>query len=149
MKNKFTKVIALLLVLSCLFSGTAFSANISADSNAELATDELTPAEYAMVYNEANYERDYVDGEVVITLKDNIPEVDSYETLFPEVDISSVNVISEKFVVLILEESTQQGVVDAINELKDNIYVHAAEPNYIFELASLPPVIPNDPYYNS
>lgn len=149
MKKWLTATLALILVFSFLLTGTAFSVGISASSNLEPETDALTIAQYERIYNEDNYTNEYVSGEILVTLKDNIQENTSYESLFPEIDISSVNVISEKFVLIRLETITQQSVIHAINELKDNEYVYAVEPNYIFELASLTPVVPNDPYCSS
>ncbi len=88
-----------------------------------------------------------MDGEVFLTLKDNVPTVESYETLFHEVDIASVDVLSEKFIVLNLTNPSRQGVIDAIEELKENQHVCAAEPNYKLEAdsANATPVITNDP----
>ena len=117
MKKKYGKIFAFILVLSCVFSGTAFSANI-ADSKTELVTDVLSAERYARCYDEDNYEQEFAPGQVFLTLKSTASEVEEYTALFPEVDIDYVEVISDKFIVLHLIEKTRDSVIDAIEELR-------------------------------
>jgi hypothetical protein len=74
------------------------------------------------------------------TLKD-------YTGLSEEAIINSDN--KDKILLLELEDNSKQGMIDAINALKDEPGVAFAEPNYIFKDESAHQDIPNDPEFSN
>ena len=95
-----------------------------------------------LIYNEANYEYDFVDGEVLVKLNDSFTAkrlealLDaSYATTVFGLAITQVQDMDSKLVpgvlLLTLAEGGRQSVLDAIAALKDNPEVYFAQPNYL------------------
>ncbi len=110
--------------------------------------DKLSEEDYDRVYNEANYERNFVAGSVIVVFKKGVPENTDFVRLLPEIviNIKESEIIgtigSRVFMTLMLTEETREATISAINLLKVNEYVHSAEPNYIYEI--LEPVLKGD-----
>ena len=139
--KKAHRIIALLLIFSCLFSITAFAVEYEVDFN-----DVLSEENYDRVYNEENYERNFVAGSIIIIFKKGVPEDANFTELLSDISIKEYKIIgtigSRVFMTLMLTEETREATISAINSLKVNDYVHSAEPNYIYEI--LDPVLKGD-----
>jgi len=146
-KKLFALLISIILILSSL--------PVSAFAQGEeglTETSDLSNAELALIYDEKNYENEYVPGELIVGLNEsNEVEVDTLEEdVDANIEIAEVKEIETYGVepvrdtlVITLEDKSEEAVLDAIEELKNDPSIAYVEPNYkkIFE------AVPNDEYY--
>ena len=103
--KKASRILIIHFILLLLFSSTA------------VAVDNDHPEEYS-----------FVPGHVIVKIKENDLETDSYENLFPELDIDEIKNIrkletGETTMLIILSEKTTNAVLNAITALDTNPYV--------------------------
>ncbi len=111
-----------------------------------------------------NPEDEFIPGEIIVMLKEAYPETDLGE-LLSEIEIaecedlydSVIKVVGEKNVDeklldevgttfrIILADVTEEGVIDALDKLRNNSNIVFASPNYILEACT---TTPNDTYYS-
>ena len=149
-KKLFALLISIILILSSL--------PVSAFAQGEeglTETSDLSNAELALIYDEKNYENEYVPGELIIGLNEsNEVEIATLEEdIDANIEIAEVEEIETYGVepvrdtlVITLEDKSEEAVLDAIEELKNNPNIAYVEPNYELDTAA---AATNDEYYSA
>lgn len=135
-KRKFISLVtAVSLVLMGIFGNVFFFSQ-------KASAEEL----YSDVYNSSNYNNPFATDRIIVAFKSE-PE---YQTALENEGLTYSNTLStedSQYEVGLYEikDQTTEGVVDAINSLKDNPAVAYAEPDYILTATA---TVPNDPDYS-
>ena len=167
MKRILSCLLVAVFVVCCVFTPLdAFKVSAQETNEPEFSW-ELSEIRLAEIYNEDNYENDFVPGEVIVGMKFTVAESRQIETTFPGLDVETIENNTLSVVDSVPEEAasesgletlensratytitltanTKQSVLDAIEILKNDPDVAYAEPNYISQPAS---ITPND-YHN-
>ncbi len=141
-----------LLVLSLFLIGFTLSANVQSKGAADNNENHLTPEKLEKIYHPKNYQNDFEPGVVIVELKSAVTTQKAPSSKFLGIDVKKTEELAaaskseiqkaEKNstevkgteLVLTLENNTRQGVLDAIDILKENPDVKYAQPNYIYSI---------------
>ncbi|MFZ5988129.1 MAG: S8 family serine peptidase [Bacillota bacterium] len=115
----------------------------------------------SMIYDQSNYQNPFVPGQVIVVFKEGYENSVHTVSAFSGIDINSVEELTtpmqlqdtvttsaslkNKIVLLKLKDSSQQGVLEAIDKLKSNSYIKYAEPDYELKTDN---TVPNDPDFS-
>ena len=145
------KLFALLISIILMLSSLPVSAFAQGEEGLT-ETSDLSNAELALIYDEKNYENEYVPGELIVGLNEsNEVEIDTLEEdVDANIEIAEVKEIETYGVepirdtlVITLEDKSEEAVLDAIEELKSDPSIAYVEPNYKKNFEA----VPNDEYY--
>lgn len=159
MKRKVLVLIIVLALVIPILPLETFALEGSLSSTSDLSSKEL-----ALIYDEKNYEGEFVPGEVLIGLNDSSDATEDTLENELEADVSIENAelllknvdVEQDVYLLTLESETEDAVLDAIEELKYDPNIAYAEPNYkrtinetaLQETSAQTRQIPNDAYYS-
>lgn len=134
-RKNFNILTAICLTLLCVLSSIiVFNQSSAAD------------AKFSKVYNSNNYNNPYATDRIIVALKTD----SDYQFAMESDGLSFRNNLSPEnstydLVVYNIEDQTKEGVINAINSLKDNPAVAYVEPDYILTATD---TTPNDSSYS-
>jgi len=152
-KKKIVSVIMLfILILNVSFPALGAS---------EADNSHLSAEETELIYDTDNYEYEYTPGQIIVGMKKTDEKVRASADVFSGINVTSVKSLTgtkglavqsaggentlREILLVELASDTADGVLEAIEILKDHPQVAYAEPNYTVSAADL---IPNDPEYS-